>query len=92
MAEIKCSNEELSGLDLSQCQDRSAHSSIFKLFKGSLHVNYCGSYEAIYTSVGLDTIKGRSNSKALKKLVERLRADADFIEQNMIHDESTNQG
>lgn len=61
-------------------------------FKGSINVDYCDRFEVEYISTGLIRVKGRTKNEALERLIARLRADADFIEQNMIHDESTNQG
>ena len=61
-----------------------------KIFNGSLHCDFCGQWEAEYRSNGFSNTSSRTREKALKKLIKRLRDDADFIEKYMIN-ESTNQ-
>jgi len=91
----KCNQEPPEGFQFMGC-DESGYSAMKILqehFKGSLIEHFNGRYELEYSSNGiLGSVRSAKRNKAFKKLIERLRADADFIEQNMIHDESANQG
>ena len=88
MNEFKTTSiQESSGrIPIDQCIKRSTY--VFSSyqnnhFKGAIKLDFCGRYEAEYISTGVIGVEGKTREEVLKKLVERLRADADFIEQKM---------
>jgi len=90
----KCNQDEPKGFELMGCDESgySARSIPQEFFKGSLVEHFYGAYELEYSSSGISgAVRGKKRNKALKNLIERLRADADYIEKHMIN-ESTNQG
>lgn len=62
------------------------------VLEGALKFESLDEVRIEYCSTGLVHVSGQTKLEALKKLVERMRDDADYIESIMIRNESTNQG
>ncbi len=62
------------------------------VLEGALKFEFLEGLRIEYCSTGLHRVSGQTKLEALKKLVERMRDDADYIESIMIRNESTNQG
>jgi len=62
------------------------------VLEGALKFETLEGVRVEYCSTGLFVVQGQTKLEALKKLVEQMRDDADYIELIMMRNESTNQG